>query len=107
MRNDAILNTIGVGIGRFALFWFLSLSLALALYCALLLGHFGVAPRDLVMWLKAGWPTATNKTAAAMLWLCAAQGVTTTSVVYLTIALWWKKRGGVQHRRGARRDWEE
>ena len=105
--SDPILTTIGVFFRRFLLFWFLSAFLSFALWGGLMLGYFGVAPRDLLPWLKAGWPAATNSTAAALLWLCVAQGVMTTTVVYLSAALWWKGRGGVQHRRGARRDWED
>lgn len=106
MRRDPIMDVFSMWFHRCTLFLLLSLLTAFGLWCWLLMAHFDVAVRDLIGWARAAWTPAGSKIPAVFAYGALAIGTLTTSVVYLVIGQWWKRRGDV-HRRGARFDSQE
>jgi len=103
MSTDPILDLFGLVFRRAMLFIALSLLQAAALWLWLLTAEFGVARGDLTFWLRVAWtPPEGNMLAAVITYGCLVIGLLNTSVVYLLIGKWWKRRGDVHHRRGAR-----
>lgn len=101
MSRDPILDTISIAFYRCLLFILLSVVFAAILWCWLLMNQFDVSVRDLIDWVRAAWTPNGKK--VPLVFACGSLtiGILTTSVVYLLIGRWWKKRGDV-HRRGAR-----
>lgn len=100
--SDPIIDHFAIWFRRTFLFLVLSLLQAIALSLWVILVEFGVTSNDLQFWLRAAWASkAGNKLPAIILYGSLTIGILTTTVVYLLIGRWWKKRGDV-HRRGAR-----
>lgn len=100
--SDPIIDHFAIWFRRTLLFILLALLQAAALSLWVLLIELRVTSNDLQFWLRAAWAsTADNKLPAVILYGSLSIGILTTSVLYLLIARWWKKRGDV-HRRGAR-----
>lgn len=100
--SDPIIDHFAIWFRRTLLFIVLSLLQAIALSLWVLVIELHVTSNDLQLWLRAAWsPTIGNKLPAVILYGSMSIGILTTSVVYLLIGKWWKKRGDV-HRRGAR-----
>lgn len=103
MTSDPIIGLFSIVFRRAMLFILLSASLACGLWCWLLISRFNVPVHDLIDWVRAGWTPTDSKVPAVFLSGALTIGVLTTSVIFLLIGKWWKKRGDV-HRRGARLD---
>lgn len=104
MNRDPIVEHLSMWLQR--LVWFLVLSLlqATALWLWVLLSKFDVDRDGLMLWLKLAWtPVNNNPLPQVMVAGALIIGHLNTSVVYLLIGKWWKKRGDV-HQRGARFD---
>jgi hypothetical protein len=101
MSRDPIFTAITVLIGRVAMFVLLSVAGWLLLWLLVLSESYGVAWRQWLPVTREAWPPA-HDTTLALLWTgCGLIGVLTTLVVFLTVALWWRRSGDV-HRRGTR-----
>lgn len=106
MSQDPIIETFNIAFRRCLLFVLLSLLLAAILWCWLLKSQFDVPARDLIDWARATWSPTGKKVLFVFACGSLTIGTLTTTVVYLLIGRWWKKRGDV-HRRGARFDERE
>jgi len=105
MKTDPIVNRIRIVVDRGVLFIILSLIDALVLLLLVLLFKFGVDFRDVPTWLAQAWtPPAGHKLAAVIVYGCLIISVQFTTILYLMIGMWWKKRGHVNHYRGAQID---
>ncbi|MET3138206.1 hypothetical protein AAKU61_002572 [Undibacterium sp. GrIS 1.2] len=100
--SDPIIDHFAIWFRRTLLFIVVALLQAIALSLWVLLVEIHVTNNDLQFWLRAAWsPTIDNKLPAVILYGSLAIGILTTTVFYLLVSKWWKKRGDV-HRRGAR-----
>ena len=102
MNRDPIFTAIAVFIGRVVMFVILSVAGWLLLWLLVLTHGYQVQEwRSLWRITREAWPP-THDTTLALLWTgCGLIGVLTTLVVFLIVALWWRKSGDV-HRRGTR-----
>jgi hypothetical protein len=99
--HDPILHAIWLRIQRVLLFFGIAAGAWMALWLYVLMDCYSVAVADLLAMTRAAWPPAANATTALLWWGACAIGVLTTAVLYLLVALWWKRSGDV-HRRGTR-----
>lgn len=100
--SDPIIDHFSIWFRRTLLFVVLALLQAIVLSLWVLLVEFRVTSNNLQFWLHAAWTsTDENKLPAVIMYGALTIGILSTSVIYLLIGKWWKKRGDV-HRRGAR-----
>lgn len=101
-NRDPIINAIHVVFGRVVTFFLLSVAGWLLMWLLVLMHGYQVREwRALWHVTRRAWPPADDTT-LALLWTgCGLIGVLTTVVVFLIVALWWRRSGDV-HRRGTR-----
>lgn len=102
--SDPILSLIFMALRRFLLFVFLSVLIAFLVWYWLLTSQFGVVVDGLMTWLRSACSPVSSKVPAVFLWGALTIGTLSTSVIYLLIGRWWKKRATVQQYRGAQID---
>ena len=99
MSHDPILDSIDVIAHRALVFVLLSVFQAILLFWWFLTCVNGIEYTDLIPWLdEDGVP---GRSLITIFWYFLIVGVFNTSVVYLTIGVWWKRRADVHHYRGA------
>lgn len=101
MSTDPIMNALGVRARRAALFLLLTGAIWLGLWSLVMVRAYDVLWTELHLVALQSWPPASNITLALLWWGCCVIAVQGTTIVYLVIALWWRKSGDV-HRRGTR-----
>lgn len=102
MSHDPILHAIGVRIHRTVLFCALALLLGLGLWAWVLVAWYDVSAGDLWSTTVAAVSTDDrHSTSVLLLRGCGLVGALFTAVLYLLVALWWRRSGDV-HRRGTR-----
>jgi len=100
MNSDPIVSLFVIVFRRVMSFIILSVLLSLILWCWLLKSHFGIPSNKLIVWLQAAWSPSESKLPELFFYGSLAIGTLCTSVIYLLIGSWWKKRATVPGPRG-------
>lgn len=107
MNTDPIVSLFFIIVQRFIIFTVLSVLIALFVWCWLLMSQFDVSVMELITWLSAAWTPEGSKVPAIFVYGALIIGTLATSIFYLLIGCWWKKRARVPQIRGGRlEDWE-
>lgn len=105
--SDPIISLFIIVLRRVLIFAVLSVLLGLLIWYWLLTSKFDVDASGLLIWVRVAWHPIGSKVPAVFLYGALTIGTLTTTVIYLLIGRWWKKRANVTQHRGARLDNQE
>lgn len=98
MSHDPVLNAISVFFRRLGLFVWHVVLLTAALWSALILWWFDRSYTELWGYTKMVLAPSEHPELTGYFFLCASNAFLAVAVVFLLVALWWKRKGSIHHR---------